>query len=173
MLKIRRCNYKFSVSSERCVPVTQQQVKMTKLLLTSHSRSDKFPFFLILCRQVTVIHTHPETFIHEIHDWNVNSFISLKLNKTFSRLFFLYSSVSADVGGPHRGRVVFPDAGQHNNQRLHRSNAQGLERRDGRMYPHPLRAYLNCALHAPTWEKVGWKVNFRISEKPVEVCVTI
>lgn len=66
----------------------------------------------------------------------------------------VFFSVSADVGGPHGGRVVIPDAGQHYHQRLDWSHTQSLERRDGRMYPHPLRAYLNSALHAPTWEKV-------------------
>ena len=64
------------------------------------------------------------------------------------------SAVSAHVGGPHRRRVVIPDERQHYYQRLHWSHTQGLERRDRRMYPHPLRAYLNSALHAPTWEKV-------------------
>lgn len=64
-------------------------------------------------------------------------------------------TVFTNVGGPHRGRVVVPDARQHHHQRLHRSHAQGLECRDGRMYPHPLRAYLNSTLHAPTREKVG------------------
>lgn len=58
--------------------------------------------------------------------------------------------VSAHIGGPHGGRVVIPDERQHYHQRLHRSHTQGLERRDRRMYPHPLRAYLNSALHAPT-----------------------
>lgn len=62
--------------------------------------------------------------------------------------------VSAHVSGPHRGRVVIPDERQHYYQRLHWSHTQGLERRDRRMYPHPLWAYLNSALHAPTWEKV-------------------
>lgn len=66
----------------------------------------------------------------------------------------MVSAVSSDVGGPHRRRMVIPDAGQHNYQRLHWSHTQGLERRDRRMYPHPLWAYLNSALHAPTWEKV-------------------
>lgn len=64
------------------------------------------------------------------------------------------SPVSSHVGGPHRGRLVLPDERQHYYQRLHWSHTQGLERRDRRMYPHPLWAYLNSALHAPTWEKV-------------------
>lgn len=58
-------------------------------------------------------------------------------------------SVSAHVGGPHGRRLVIPDERQHHHQRLHRSHTQGLERGDRRMYPHPLRAYLNRALHAP------------------------
>lgn len=66
----------------------------------------------------------------------------------------LIVAVFAHVGGPHRGRVVIPDERQHYYQRLHWSHTQGLERRDRRMYPHPLWAYLNSALHAPTWEKV-------------------
>lgn len=80
------------------------------------------------------------------------SFKKKKLLKLFSSS--LPVSVSAHVGGPHRGRVVIPDERQHYYQRLHRSHTQGLERRDRRMYPHPLWAYLNSALHAPTWEKV-------------------
>ena len=63
-------------------------------------------------------------------------------------------SVFADIGGPHRWRVVVPDEGQHHHQRLDGPHAEGVERRDGGMYPHAVRTHLHCALHAPAREKV-------------------
>lgn len=99
--------------------------------------------------------------------WNLGwqSHTSSVWIKDFKNFFSssLSVSVSAHVGGPHRGRVVIPDERQHYYQRLHWSHTQGLERRDRRMYPHPLWAYLNSALHAPTREKV-WE---RLCREPV------
>lgn len=94
-----------------------------------------------------------------------NVIFNLNMNKVSLNVFETHTvgqespsslivAVFAHVGGPHRGRVVIPDERQHYYQRLHWSHTQGLERRDRRMYPHPLWAYLNSALHAPTWEKV-------------------
>lgn len=67
---------------------------------------------------------------------------------------FFFSAVFADISGPHRWSLVVSNEGQHHHQRLHRPNSEGVERGDGGLYPHTVRPYLNCALHAPPWEKV-------------------
>lgn len=108
-----------------------------------------------------------EMWFYELFNWNVMNLNEVKpeclwnwspwqpsWNNTDEESCSVIFSVSAHTGGPHRGRVVIPDERQHYYQRLHWSHTQGLERRDRRMYPHPLWAYLNRALHAPTREKV-------------------
>lgn len=51
--------------------------------------------------------------------------------------------------------MVVTDERQHHHQWVHRPDSEGVERGDGRVHTHPLRAHVHGALHAPPREAVS------------------